>query len=421
MSYAAIVARIEVEPIDGAETLARGRVLGYEVAVDKSTQSGTLGLFFPTDGQLSVEFATANDLISRGTDSDGRKLGGYFSEDRRVRTQKFMKGTVRSEGFFCPLTYLDFIDGHHARAVREGDEFDTVGGVPICNKYINEATRRAMAHDARQGVKRLQTKDFPEHVETGHWQKNPRIPEGSMFFISEKLHGTSGRYGNVKVSRSLKWWQKLLNRFFAFWPEDFYKHLHGSRRRVLNDVEDTSNYYGTNKFRVDAVEGLSLKQDEVLYFELLGYTDTGKPIMGDADPKRVTDKGFAKQYTNHDKVMRFKYGCEPGVCRLVVYRITQGGKDLLFPEFQSRAAELGLETPPFFLGTSTREAANQAVLDYTDGPSMLDPSHIREGVAIRVEEPNGTVRFFKNKSVNFGILEGYIKDDKNHVDMEESS
>lgn len=51
----------------------------------------------------------------------------------------------------------------------------------------------------------------------------------------------------------------------------------------------------------------------------------------------------------------------------------------------------------------------------TEGPSTIDPSHIREGVVVRANDS-----WYKNKSFVFGVLEGYIKD-QGEIDMEESA
>jgi len=53
-----------------------------------------------------------------------------------------------------------------------------------------------------------------------------------------------------------------------------------------------------------------------------------------------------------------------------------------------------------------------------DVPSILDSSHLREGVVVRVDHDGGT-NFYKHKGFYFGVLEGYLKEDPNFVDAEE--
>ena len=61
------------------------------------------------------------------------------------------------------------------------------------------------------------------------------------------------------------------------------------------------------------------------------------------------------------------------------------------------------------------------VSDLEVGPSTLDHTHIREGVVVRVENPDGTTHFLKAKSYEFKVLEGIIKNNDSYVDMEEVS
>jgi len=51
---------------------------------------------------------------------------------------------------------------------------------------------------------------------------------------------------------------------------------------------------------------------------------------------------------------------------------------------------------------------------------VFDPSHIREGVCIRVEHANEHFTL-KHKSWLFGALEGYLKDKDEVVDAEEAA
>lgn len=54
------------------------------------------------------------------------------------------------------------------------------------------------------------------------------------------------------------------------------------------------------------------------------------------------------------------------------------------------------------------------------GPSLLDASHIREGVCIRIEHPDMfTVAKLKNH--DFLEMEANAKDDETTIDIEESS
>ena len=61
---------------------------------------------------------------------------------------------------------------------------------------------------------------------------------------------------------------------------------------------------------------------------------------------------------------------------------------------------------------------NKAEL-YFDGPEPIDPTHIREGVVVRIiNRPTFTA--YKHKNLDFKILEGIIKNDATAPDMEEA-
>ena len=73
--YKAVVSRIQTRPLPGADRLLIGACGQYQVIVGIDTQDGELGVFFEQDGQLSIEFATQNDLVRR-KDANGNPAGG---------------------------------------------------------------------------------------------------------------------------------------------------------------------------------------------------------------------------------------------------------------------------------------------------------------------------------------------------------
>ena len=88
-----------------------------------------------------------------------------------------------------------------------------------------------------------------------------------------------------------------------------------------------------------------------------------------------------------------------------------------------RCRELGLKTvPPLhqFIAQGEDEVMN-IVDGYMDNrSSTLDDRHLMEGIVVRIENSEGT-QFLKSKNDLFGILEGYLKEDENYVDVEETN
>lgn len=454
MSYAAKIIRIKMRPHPNADKLQLGDVDGHQVVVGLDTADSTLGVFFPTDGQLSHDMCVSNGLYSK----EARiKLGlpvsedcGFFSDKRRVRAQSF-RGE-KSDGFWCPLSYLSWTGAiHHLDwanpteanitfvegLLAEGMELDTLNGHSLCNKYETPATKAAkMAGQAR--TSRKESFYFPRHDDTKQFRfVSHRLPREGVYYVTEKLHGTSGRFGYVLEPLPLSWWQKAANRILAAlggapaYPAESYKHLNGSKNVILERQEfDTGGYYGSNQFRYEAIERLYglLHPGEVVYFEIVGYIGN-TPIM----PPQPIKPELKDARRTYGESMHFHYGCIRGEQAVYVYKIIQGLPDgtlleLPFQEVQKRCAELGLQVVPLLAGpigvhapTDDRDFSDtlQRLVDtHVDGSSLLDSRHIREGVVLRVESTSG-VQHVKHKSWLFGVLEGYIKDTDTYVDREE--
>jgi hypothetical protein len=449
LSYKAIIARVHTREHPNADKLQLGSVAGNQVVVGLDVEDGTLGVFFPTDGLLSNEYCEANDLYPR-FDEDGKRIGGGFFDPKRprVRSQNF-RGE-KSDGYWAPVSSLAYT-GIDLELLVEGYEFDELNGQKICEKFYSKATLRAMAGKANSPKKKNLM--FREHVDTKQFRfELERIPDGSLLTLTEKVHGTSHRVGHVldeihyrDTRPSWKKWLGLLAR--KPWNCSFSKLewtiLNGTRRVVLQSEKDIDGgFYGSHKFRYDAVNSWApfLHKGEVVYGELVGYSDNATPIMQQRALKGIKELNeVRKQYGEE---MSYSYGCQPGECRFYVYRITQVNEDgiqheLTWPQVKTRAGELGIATVPEmkigshlfaenmranpFLYYGNTEGLQALVDDLMEGPSTLDPSHIREGVVVRVDKPNGTTDFLKAKSFTFGLLEGYIKSDEDYVDLEEIS
>jgi hypothetical protein len=430
MSYQAIVSKISVRPHPNADRLQLGICHGNQVIVGLDTVDGELGIYFGPDGQLSHDFCVSNKLY---TQSAVLKLGlddpltyGFFSDKRRVRAQKF-RGE-KSDGYWTPLTSLSWT-GYDMSLLKEGDTFTELNSYEVCQKYYTPATLRAMAGQKAGKPKARREVLFPEHVDTGQFRNMRSIPEHAVIYISEKLHGTSGRFGHVLETTDYPWWKRATARIFGFTPERReWKHLSGSRRVVLRD-KTGPGFYGTTDFRDNVVAGLALRKGEALYFEIVGDVVIGSPIMAVHTVKDEL-KELKKQY---GPTMAYRYGCVPGEHKMFVYRITQLNEDgheidLPWTLVQKRCAELGLATVPV-LSRGIYESVpdvdvfatwKAAIEEATDGPSTLDARHIREGVVVRIESSEG-IAFLKNKSFSFGVLEGYIKDSEEYIDLEEAS
>jgi hypothetical protein len=410
--YQAIVGKISVSPHPNADRLQLGYVCGHRVVVGLETVDGEVGVFFPPDGQLSEAYAKAHDLVAR-KDALGNKINnGYFDQNRRVRAQAFRQ--IKSEGFYMPLQSLQFT-GYDLTKLKIGDSFDELNKVPICNKYFTKATRQAMQSGKRTSLKWLI--DMPEHYETAQF-RFVDVPMNSLVHISEKEHGTSFRYGNVLVKRRRNWFARLFKSEY----EDTRQYVLGTRRAILPKIERSEyefggGYYGNGDPYTIVPAKLygKLKDNEVVYGEVVGYLQTGAALFSQNTSKLPDIK---KQYGEN---MIFSYGCIQHESKFKVYRITQDGRDLSWFELKRRCNDLDVDTVTTITSLvfkGDRDSLNSTVEELLEGPSILDNRHIREGVCLRIESEHG-IRIVKSKSWTFGVLEGYLKDNENYVDMEE--
>lgn len=419
MSYEAIICELAaVRPHPNADRLKLATVFGNQIVVGLDAEDGDLGIFFATDGQLSEEYANANDLIRR-KDAAGNNAGGMFDPNRKVRAQR-LRGE-KSDGFWAVIDTLAFAGD--VDELKHGHKLDTFNGVKICQKYFTPATLRAMSQGGRR---KRQNSRFAKHVETDQF-RTASIPDGSLITITEKIHGTSHRVGNVlddlpepgRVSRFLN------SLFKRNDPTTKFTVIHGTRNVILEDPQTMVGHHGPEDFRHNSTEHFAnnLRKGEVVYGEIVGFTP-GAPIMS---PQSVS-KDLKEVRKTYSETMVYSYGNPEGSCDFYVYRITQVDVDghateLSWNQVKARALELGIKIVPEVVDqTIGRKADIESMVEsLMEGPSTLDHSHIREGVVVRVDSPDGRVQWFKAKSFIFGVLEGYMKADDSFVDLEEVS
>ncbi|MDP3987223.1 MAG: RNA ligase family protein [Nanoarchaeota archaeon] len=430
MSYKAIICELkDVKKHQNANKLFLSNVSGYQVIVGLEEKEGDIGIFFPTDGRLTTSFASPNNLI-RTTDENGNRSGGMFDENCRVRAQKF-RGEI-SEGFWIPLSSLSKVEGIKQKTIESlkiGDQFDELDGVKLCEKYFPKKPKREQSLKGNKPKAKRKNPRFPEHLDTKHFRvEGSKIKKNSVIYLSEKLHGTSARYGYVLEGKEPTLFQRVLGKLGIKTKVKFeYVYLVGTRRVELNKREkNAKGFYGSDGFRHKVMDGIweKLRKGEVLFGEIVGYTDSGAAIQSPGRIKATGDKGLLKKYgdLNH-----YSYGCVQGTCELYIYRISNVNEDglqfdLPWPQVKKRCAQLGLRhvpdvtTSPFVLGENF-EKLDSIVKYNTNGSSLLNESSIREGVCVRIENEDG-MNILKEKSFAFRVMEENIKDDGN-VDIEE--
>lgn len=423
MSYCAYITKIKkIRKHENADRLNIGYCFDNPVIVSLDVQEDTIGCYFPTDGQLSIEYSEKNNLV-RKKDDAGNNIGGYLDPQKRnIRTLK-LRGEV-SDGLFMPLESLSHFGD--ISILKDGDTIELFNGVPICSKYIPNRKNKGCSGVAN--AKKKKTKEYPyfaEHIDTEQLVYNlGQFQEGDICTISLKMHGTSGRtsYTIKEFEKRQNFIEKLFKRPIK--KEKVYDYVSGSRKVVLDFDSDNKGFYGDNSFRKEWHDLISpkLNKGESIYYEIVGmFNDTY--IMSTCDNSKVDDKDFVKQYGNQTC---FTYGCEYGKNDVYVYRMTMTNEDGEVVEYPTwfakvRAEQMGLKFVPIFdqFVFTTKQDLMDRVLTYYDGVDPIGQTHIREGVVVRVEN-RSKMKAFKHKNNFFKMLEGIYKENATEPDMEEA-
>lgn len=450
MSYNAYVCRIKnLRKHNNADRLMLGECFGNTVCVDTSYEVDELGIYFPTDGQVSPEFAENNNLL-RKKDENGKSIGGYMDPMKRNITTIRLRGE-KSDGLFLHLNCVSYT-GVLLNELTEGFAFTTLNGHEICKKYIPMRQNRQGHVSEGNYVRKKKAPIAPlfiEHADTEQLAYNlDAFKPNDLIEITLKMHGTSQRTGYLPMFKGYK--RTLLDRIMRRdgTPIYEYGYVSGTRRTVLNDWE--GGFYGSNMFRkkhADFFEGKLHKGEEV-YYEVVGFTDEGMPIMSSASNRKLNDKDFLKKY---GETTTFSYGCSctgyytygDGSYDVLpksdfyVYRMTMTNEDgdvvEYTPDFMRyRCEQMGCKCVPVlwrgFLddttdwndaGMTAGEQVKEIAERYYDGPDPIGKTHVREGVVIRIlNRPKFCA--YKHKNFAFKCLEGLVKAEETAPDMEEA-
>lgn len=451
--YTAFITRIKnLHKHPNADRLQIGECFGNAVVVSMEYKDNQLGIYFPSDGQLSVEFAEANNLL-RKKDDAGNNIGGYMDPNKRNVTAIKLRGE-KSDGLFLPLNSLESFGD--ITTLKEGDKIDVFNGKEICKKYIPHKQNRIGSVSV--GNKTRKTKApiaplFMEHADTEQLAYNlGAFKPGDEIEITLKMHGTSQRTGYLPTLKGYK--RNIIDRLLRREGTPIYDwgYVSGTRRVVLENYD--GGYYGDNAFREvhsKIFEG-KLEKGETVYYEVVGFTDTSAPIMATCSNKKLNDKEFIKQY-GEDTV--FSYGCNPEGAQnmyghdeegpfaikcavpksdIYVYRMTMTNEDGFVVEYtpdfmRYRCEQMGIKTVPVFYNgfippeiSEVPLSENEKPLKFSnyitpgdwvkekaelfyDGPDPVGKTHIREGVVVRIiNRPKFCA--YKHKNWFFKALSG---------------
>lgn len=437
--YKAFIGKIKTEPHPNPKytKVQIGYIYGCTCLVSVETEDETFGVFFPYDGKFNEEFALKNNLLKYHP-STGERLNGYIDSNCRIYAIRLTG--VRSEGVFIPLKGFEYLGEDFISFLKEneGKAWDgKFGDKVIVEKYFSPKTIRAM-RDRKTSARRT-VETFAKHFDAEHYFRNrDMVKENSVVWVTEKLHGTSGRYGNVIVEEEIPHkFSKIpfIGKFFKPTVKKEYQKLIGTRNVIVTNPD--GGFYGNDVFRYDVFESFKdfLEPGEVVYGEIVGWIDQNKKIMAShnvsALGKGGVDKNVVKSFKDkYGENVDYIYGQSPGHCKFYVYRITKVNEyghafDLPFAQVQRRAKELGLETVPVLFGPIvinkffTVDQLDSIVYTVWRGESVVDANTMKEGCVVRLENEKG-VSDLKAKNFEFCLMEGILKD-AGDLDIEEAS
>ncbi len=391
-NYAATIVQVRhLEPLEGLDNLAGLRVLGFQALVPKDTPIGSLMVVFGAETQLSAEFASVNNLFRHSELNADPDAKGYLEDNRRVKAIK-MRGH-RSDALALPLDALAFFLNETAGMgpalgldLPEGTVFDHLEGHEVCRKYIVPGTRTANSSSNQTPKKqRVSARVFPEHYDTTNgWRNSHLIPSHAYVTVTQKLHGTSVRFGNVPVERPLRWWERLLTKVGLPVQTTEHAFVVGSRRvtkSVKGESKDGDHWYDEGDIFTASVAEYEpvIPKDFLVFGEIIGYTPQGQPIQ----PK-------------------YTYNLPPKRNRLYVYRVATVNEDgnvmdLPWEAVKQFCRERGMEHVPQ-LWSGEYDMALELLMDdvftdqrFSDGlyrgvaVPLSDKGTVDEGVVVRAD------------------------------------
>lgn len=380
-NYAATIVQVRhLEALEGLDNLAGLRVLGFQALVPKDTPIGSLMVVFGAETQLSESFASANNLFRHSELNADPDAKGYLEDNRRVKAIK-MRGH-RSDALALPLhSLLPLMDGT-MQYPAEGAVFDHIAGQEVCRKYIVPGSGRGNGQNAvSKKAQRVSARVFPEHLDTTRYFGNEaQIPQDAFVTVTQKVHGTSVRFGNVPVVRELRWWERLASKVGLPVQTTEHAFVVGSRRvtkSVKGESKSGDHWYAEGDIFTASVKDYEpvIPKDFLVFGEIIGYTPEGNPIQ----PK-------------------YTYDLPQGKNRLLVYRVATVNEDgnvadLPWEAVKQFCRERGMEHVPQLWSGLHSEFVVDEWLDirYADtkfngiAVPLSDPKTVDEGVVIRAD------------------------------------
>jgi RNA ligase (TIGR02306 family) len=326
----------EVVKHPDADTLSMTTVKGWTCIIKTGQfQTGDLVLYVPIDSVLPDPIVEEHKLE-------------YLKNGARVRTVK-LRG-VLSQGLLLALPM--------GQRFREGQEVGSLFGI---TKWEPPAPTYQGAPNTAKATKNRPNPSFTRYCDPENIKNYPTVfREGDSVVITEKIHGTNFRAGNVKRTWGTGWFGRLLQVLFG-WLLGEYEFAVGSRNVHL--VGDNPQFYEGNVYHQIA------KRYYLAKLLPKGFTIYGE-IYG-------------------DKIQDLAYGLSGGRIAAVFFDLKDGDRYVPWAEFATFCAKHQLPIAPVLYQGAWRP---ELVDEHTPGKSAMAPSQIREGCVIKTANEANDVR-----------------------------
>lgn len=330
-NYRAKVVKIEkLEPHSNADKLQIAVVDFQRVITGLDTKVGDLFIYFPLESQINSEFISYINGFSDSNLNADKTKKGFFSGKGRVKSLK-LRG-VFSEGYLHPAVSVNsyLADNNIKFQITSkdiGTEFDSIGDITFCQKYIVKTKGEPRQGNPDKKLKRVSKiidGQVRLHVDTKALKREiSNISPDDFIDVTSKWHGANCGIARVLVKRPLSFLEKVSKFLGAKVVESQYGLLYFSRRVIKNEYADqvTSDFYDENVWATVAKKYEKSVQEGVTIFgELVGFTSSGSGIQ--------SAKGVV-----------YDYGCEVGECDFYVFRITYTTHDGNVYEFSAKQVQ----------------------------------------------------------------------------------
>jgi RNA ligase (TIGR02306 family) len=264
----------------------------------------------------------------------------YLKKDGRVTS-------TRLRGLLSQGLVLDLPEGKW----KEGDDLSKVLNI---SKW--EVPEAPVIKGANQTPKKNLNANFNKYTDIENIKNyNNVFKEGDLVVITEKIHGTNARYGNLEISinKNQPIWLRIKAWFKEFVLKQTHEFVYGSHNVQLKSNNGKNNFYGDD---VWGRMGKAYSMKEIIPPDYTVYAE----IYGEG-------------------IQDLTYGVK-GVT-LAVYDIKYKDKYMDWGDVIDFCNKNNLPTVPILYGGPF---CYSMIDEYTSGNSKILPSQMREGCVIKL-------------------------------------